>query len=352
MRTLEQIINSIKLELRNSNSSLANFNKFSNLYIIFRTIAKSILEVESFIESENSIKYINNLSGSDLDIKAREFGLSRKTTGIKAYGSVLYSSNTTVTVPSNTVLTDPISKEQFIINQTLISNNVEQVTNITAVTAKNIAIPAGRELYSSLYSNVSFTIGSSRDTINNEAIGDIIGGASAETDESLRRRILSRMSISYSSTNNGLISAILEEEAISIAFIKNNIPFTGYLSIFINSNNSVVRDRVKRIIENNIAAGTNYFLYPIRTINIEVYLSIKVNTSVNLNEIEEKVLFILGDYIENIELGGVIKFNTMVGLVLNLNGILDVNFSSPLEDIQLEQDQLAFLQNAYLSINT
>ena len=264
MRTLEQIIDSVKLELSSNNSPLANFNKFSNLYVLFRTVAKSILEVESYVEEQSEQKYISGLSGSDLELKALEYGLQRNSEGAKAIGSVLVSSSLTTNAPFNIVLTDLESNNQFFLLSNVIADSNEKVVTVQSVESKFVAIPAGTTLYSSLYPNVTFIVGSFRDTVTSLPQGDIIGGSEIEDDESLRRRIIQRMNSSYISTESGIVSSLLEEVNLERVYIKNNYPLTGYLSVFIDSDDELIKQQTQTVLENTIAAGTNYYIYPIK----------------------------------------------------------------------------------------
>jgi len=352
MRTLDQILNSIKLELQNSNSNLFKFNKYSNLYILFRTIAKAILEVESYVEEEADKKYIRSLTGVELDIKASEYGLTRNTNGIKASGYVLVSSSTSEAIPVNTVLTNRETGDQFLITKTILASPTEISVLIQAIEPKFIVMRAGTELYSSLFPAVNFIVANSRDSLTNTFLGDFLGGSFAESDEELRTRILARMGASYISTEQGLISSLLEDPEINLAFIKNNYPFTGYISVFIDNSDTVVKKRAEDILEQVIAAGVNYFVYPIRSNTISIYLTVKVDTGSNLNTIDSQVRNVISRYVSSISLGGTIRINSILGLLYSIPGITDVFLESPNTDIELQTEELANIENIYLTITT
>lgn len=350
MRTVDQIIDSIKLELASSNSPLSNFSKFSNLYVLFRTVAKAILEVEAYVEEESDNKYISKLSGADLDLKAAEYGIERDSNGIKAVGSVLVSSSFSAAVPVNTVLTDLNSDNQFVLLTNTIADPNEKTVLVQSVEPKFVALPAGTRLYSSLYPNVTFVVGSFRDVVTSAPQGDLIGGAYVEEDESVRQRVLARINSSYISTEQGVISAVLNQVDVNKVYLRNNYPITGYMSLFVDSDDELTKQAVENVLDTVIAAGTNYYVYPIKKVPYDFYIELSVSLSTSAQNVDTEVRNRISSYINSLNLGDTLRQSSLLGLLYSTSGVVEARVISPDNDIELASDQLLSINNIYITI--
>lgn len=350
MRTIDQIINSIKLELSSQNSKLSNFNGFSNFYLICRTIAKSLLEVEAYVEEQDAKGFIDNLEGADLDIKANELGLFRKINGSRVRGTVLVSSNFQFVLPTNVILTEPNTGIQFKTLGTNTINGLNIPIAVEALIAQPIDLAAGTVLNSSIYSDLSFVIGKSMNMITNEIVGDIIGGTAAETDEELRLRILQRLSNQSAATADNIRSSILDLEGITQVFISSNDPIVGYLTIYIDTNDTSVLNNVRRVIESNRAAGINYLIKPIRYIPIDVAVDLVVTSNASLNQIETNVRFAINDYIRSLSLGRILRVSELINRIYSVNNVIEVNVTQPDDDVAILSNNLFKLNNIKVTL--
>lgn len=350
MRTIDQIINSIKLELSAQNSKLASFNTFSNFYLICRTIAKSLLEVEAYVEEQDGKGFIENLEGADLDIKANELGLFRKTAGSKVTGTVLASSNFQSTLPANAILTEPNTGIQLRTTGANVVVGLNVPIKVEAILPQAIDLSAGTVLNSSIYSDISFVVGKSKNLITGEITGDIIGGSSAETDDELKFRIFQRLSNQSSATERNLVSTISNIEGISQVFIVSNDPIVGYLTIYIDSNDSTLLEEVRDIVEDNKAAGISYIIKPIRFVGLDIQLDITTTLSASLNDVESEIRLLTNNYVRSLNLGQPFLIKELINRLYRVNGVVDIRINQPNDDILIQTNNLFKVNNISVSL--
>lgn len=345
MRTIDQIINSIKLELSAQNSKLSQFNGFSTFYLICRTIAKSLLEVEAYVEEQDNRGYIETLQGLALDLRANELGLFRLTQGSKVRGTVLASSQFQSRIPEGLILTDPITRIQFKTVGSSVIDGLNVPITVEALLAQQIDLPAGTVLVSSIYSEISFVVGKTKNLITNEITGDIIGGSPTETDEELRFRILQRLSNQSAATVTNLTSAISNVEGVNRTFIKSNDPTVGYLTVYIDSNDALVLEEVSSLIEANKAAGINYLIKPIRFVNLDIAVDISLRLTASLNTVEQSVRQIINEYVTSLSLGQPFIIGELVNRLYRIGNVTNITFNQPNDDIQIQSNNLFRVNN-------
>jgi len=149
-RTVAQILTSMRDSL--VGGVLSNFSPYSNVYILYRAVAIAIAEQDSIIEGALSRFHLGTATGTDLDKRANDYGISRLS-GVGAKGWVLARSTEGVLLQVGTLLADPTSRYQYeVLQRTYIGVGVEIPIYIQATSGTSVSnLPAGTNLTSSFY---------------------------------------------------------------------------------------------------------------------------------------------------------------------------------------------------------
>ena len=273
-RTVAQILTSMRDSL--IGGPLRDFSPYSNIYILYRAIAIAIAEQDSLIEGMLSGFHLSTATGTDLDKRVSDYGLSRLT-GVGAKGWVLAKSNEAVLLLGGALLTDPTSRYQYEVQQRVyIGADIEIPVYVQATTGTTGSdLPSGTRLTSSFYPSITFTVGRYRNTSTGAAVGTIEGGVDRESDNALRARLLQHLRNRSTSNRDSIYLAVRAVLGISRVVLAEHDPITGYFTVYVDSNDTTLLTRVRAVVDGVKAAGISFLVRPMlpRPINIELVVS-------------------------------------------------------------------------------
>lgn len=348
MRTIDSILSNMRDSLEESNSDLASFPEYGNLYAIFRAVAGSILEQDAKIDSINSNLFLNTAAGEALDFKANEFNLIRNK-GVSASGSII-ALGTPTTIPSSTILTDNQTGLQFRVESDIkiISNRAFGTISCTEYTELG-NLKAGTELFNSVFSSVKFIIGTSFNNISNNYTGNLEGGRQKETDDDLKYRLLNTIqSLSLSNLQALTIKAQSIQGLNKVSIIEND-PSLGYITVYVNNTESRFLSILKNELELIKPIGTALIIKNFNNVPVNIDIAVEILNSSIKNEIENRIQLNIQEYIRNLNNNSILTREALASNILKISGVSNVNIVTPTSNITIRQNEILNLNTLNIS---
>lgn len=346
-RTIEGILDQMRDSLQESNSDLASFPQYGNLYAIFRAIATSIIEQDTKLDTIKSNLFLSTSTGDSLDLKAEEFNITRQP-GSYASGPILILGNS-VTIPANTVLIDNITGLQYVLNDqaVIISNKVKATVTCTEYSESGNLL-AGTELFSSIFPNIKFIVGDFYDPLNSVYKGNLYGGAFKETDDNLKTRIADNIKALSLSNLESLKIAAQKIDGIDKLSIIENSPSLGYITVYINNLESKFLKIVKNELDLIKPIGTALEIKTFKTIAIDINISIQ---TYNLNNIDIKnsIQLKIQNYLNSLNPGDILTREALGAAILSIPEIYNLTINIPASNIETKESELLNLNSVNIS---
>lgn len=350
MKNVSEIINQFKNNLSSLGSPLATFTNYSNIYILFRSIASVISQQYNDLDNYYKNSFLSSATGNNLDSRALDYGLYRGE-GSYATGYCIATSTSNITLPSGTILNTATSNLQF---QTIVETNItneEAYVKIQSNTYTELAnLNAGATLTSPFYPTVKFVVANSKDLSGN-FIGGLTGGKSPESDVAFRNRILSQLN-----NNNGTLSSIynkLEELGVSQFYIKEHYPITGYFTVYLDTQDQTLIDNIETELIEIKPVGVAFELKTLKGYFIDLRFIVTLQSLDFAESVSNSIRQICSNYFNTLELGQELYPINLSVLCSNITGIIDIRIVDPADSkIVPPTDTILKLRNINLTINT
>jgi uncharacterized phage protein gp47/JayE len=346
MRTIDSILFQMRQSLEEVNSDLSTFPEYGNLYAIFRAVASSILEQDTKLNTISSSLFLRSAAGEALDAKASEFNLSRSP-GAYSKGPIIVLGVST-SIPANTILNDINTGLQFSIDNQINIISSRSVGSITSTEYTELAnLTAGTELYSSLYPNVRFIIGSAFNPQTNTYIGNLTGGVNKETDNDLKDRISNTIKTLSLSNIDALKIAARNIDGVTQISIIENQPSIGYITVYVNNSEINFLNTVKIRLDAIKPIGTAIQVKPFKTIPLNIALSL--SSLNNTTQLRNLITLKLRAYLQSLNPGSTLTRESIAGVILQFAEVSNVNITTPSSNITSKKDELFSLNNLTIS---
>jgi hypothetical protein len=340
---VENLIDIFKVEVLKNRPNLNDFTKGSVLYTLARSIGVVVNEVYVEIEKLRKASILLDSSESlDEELLKSISPSLEKTNGKTATGYVLISNldSNIVTLPVNTVLTDPISLSQYITTTIItISSLLEvQVPIVSVGVGEEYNIPAGRNLINVSYPRLVFTVGEYRD-LDNTVVGDITGGESEETKEDYYTRIKNTLFSQRITQKQVLIDYLVSHETYDIDSVTLETIAGGLLLVWINSPTTtytvVELDQINSEIQDFIPVGVISQVLQLTKRPISVNIQVFEETT---EVIDEAIKNVVRKYVDSINPSGSFSTIALRNLISVELGIV-VKILLPTSNIDLSQTE-------------
>ena len=354
-RDIDELQKEISLALINQGSTLNDISEGSVLSALIRSIAASQQKQEIALQSVIKSFFISEATGVDLDLKAGDVGIQRKS-GEVATGSVLVSSQEgSLFLPINTVLTDPASGVQVVLgdgSDVSINSFVERRIAVAVNQAGEVGnLKAGTRLISPAYSSGSFVVGSHR-TSTGEVCGDLSGGRNIESDEQLRGRVINTTLNTKGTTEESLRNILLEQFEITWAYVTTK---PGIVEAWIDSASVLPESSLniyREILEQNKAAGTLVVLNQATRHYIDINVFIRPDSSADLETLTDSITGLVKSYLESLRIGSGLDKTELSSNIFNLGSILEASIIEPKEEIVIDQFSVLRAGNIVITYTT
>ncbi|MBD2201536.1 baseplate J/gp47 family protein [Calothrix sp. FACHB-1219] len=317
----------MKEALSSLGSPLSRFSQYSNIYILFRSIASVISEHEYLIDQYRRSTSITLAERDDLDVKAYDYSLFRRP-ATPGSGFVLVTSNEITQLSAGLILSSADGLVQFTLDDNYFVNNSEVALPITSIERDySVNLSAGTSLYSTFYPNIKFVIGQYRDSKGKPQIG-ISGAYPEESDDTFRQRILFYLNSLEKGTYTAVYSTILNS-GIDRFYIKEHQPVTGYFTVFVNTSNERKLREIEEAIDSVKALGVAFIVRPLEVVYLDVLLTVKLINTSNINStvnaIREKII----QYFNDLDLGQPVDRLAIKNLALSVPNVSACSIQSP-----------------------
>lgn len=352
MRSVSDIINSVKRSLQSLGSPLGEFSRYSNIYALLRSIGSVMSEQDYKLAVAKESFYFTTATGDDLDNRARDLGLYRKA-GTLGTGYVLVQSNNAYSLPEDLILSSADSQIQFRLQKAAVTGGGEFTLPIQSLTkGTNVNLAAGTRLYSSFFPNITFTIGQYRDPLTREPQTGITGGRDVESDFAFRIRLLLYLKNLNHGTLDYVRSAVLTLEEITRVLIQEHTPVTGYFTVYVDSQDTGVLNKVEQIVQMSKAAGVSYIVDSIITTPVNVNLLLKIAEYADANAVINSVRAKISNYFSNLSLQDSVYPDNLAVAALQVEGVLDVTVFNPTNVVTANSGTLLTLSNLSITLQT
>lgn len=347
-RSIENILDQMRANLESTNSELANFPNFGNLYSIFRAVGTAIIEQDVALNALSSNLFLTSATGSSLDSKAQEFNIQRKL-GTPSAGGIICLGDS-INIPLNTILTDPKTGLQFSVTNRIIVGNSKGVGSIKCTEFTPLGnLRPGTELVSSVFSNIKFIVGTSYDPFTSSYKGGLVGGSIREDDDQLKSRILSTLKSLSLSTIEAIELAALNINGITKVVVVENEPSLGYITVYINNSQSNTIKLVEQELNLVKPVGVALQVKTFVNILIDLNLSISTVSNSNTNLLNNSIIDSAQSYINSLNSGDTITREALAGTILKLGSINNVNIITPSSNIFIKSNEIPSLNNINIS---
>lgn len=327
-RTVAQILTSMRDSL--VGTALSNFSPYSNVYILYRAVAIALAEQDSLIEGMLSGFHLATATGADLDRRANDYGITRLS-GNGARGWVLAKSTEAVLLQAGALLTDPTNRYQYEVTQrAYLGAGIEIPIYVQSTSgSRGSNLPAGTYLTSSFYPSITFLVGRYRDTSNGSPVGAVDGGSDREVDSDLRGRLLQHLRNRSTSNKDSIYLAVRAVPGISRVVLVEHDPITGYFTVYVDSNDSVLLTRVRAVVDTVKAAGVSYLVRAMTPTPINLDISVTGTTDIDTDVLRAGLV----SFIVNTLPSSPIYLDTVRGVALKVAGVTRVVSITPNSDI-------------------
>jgi len=346
-KSTEQILELFRKELVASGSELSNFYRYSNLHLLYRSIASVLAEQDTDIRITKDTGFISTSSGLDLDYIGRDFSVFRQE-GNKAMGYVLASSSSLQEIPMGTVLSIASQGLQYeTLERRVVANNIAQAIPIVSLSSSSLYnISAGTMLYSSIFPSTTFTVG--RYSSNGRYYPDITGGSDLEEDSSFRARILRKIVGTEYGTIKAVVDGVKELPFISQVIVKEGLPVPGYFILYVDTADTVNIRKVSQLVEQIKPIGVGYEIRPI------VYTSFSVKARVKVSSVQQSLINSIKDRVRNLtkslKVGEHLSRDSIVGTISSLSGVMGVTLTSPSGDLIPNSQQVISIDDIQIDL--
>jgi uncharacterized phage protein gp47/JayE len=257
--TISQIVNRL-INRMTANSDVTDYTPGSNIRTIFESIGVFIEYLQFLVEETYRSFYISTATTVDLDSRVNDFGMSRKVAK-NSTGIIRFNRNTPATSTFVIAGGVQISTEPDVFGNTIsytLDNDVTFVSGSVAATGAITCLISGPEgnVASGTITNITSAIPGVDAVINPFPVTD---GASAESDEQLRKRVPLFINGLKRANEDAIKSAILAIDGITLVGLKENSPLNGYITIYVSNESGQLTEQqladIKEAAENAAAFG-------------------------------------------------------------------------------------------------
>ncbi len=350
MRNVADVLKSIQNNLAKLNSPLADFKEFSNIYIILRGLANLFVEQSNDLVTERDNKFLMTAKGIELDRIGLLYGQTRAT-GEFARGYVLVKSLLANTrLEEGLILTTADGSNQYRLSTSIVLNSDFELPVEIVATAKKTEsnLNAGTRLYSSFYPNVEFTIGKYRNSLSVPVLG-LIGGRESEADDSFRDRLRLYIGSLEKGTLDSIKSTILSQEFKKV-YILEQAPVTGYITIYVSSNNQEKIDDLYFLIDKVKPVGLSYEIQPIPLLSTDIRLNVTLTDNVDIDDTLNLIRSSIYNSVDDLELGDSLSINLLLSLILNVDGVRTATIINPTNDVIANFNELISISDIFINV--
>lgn len=329
-----EIIHARMLDVIKQRDPEADTQVGSPTYDATRPVSQEILDLQTLLVNAVGWAIPSLSSGQFLDEHVKDVGLTRKP-GERARGSVTFSSQVDVTIPTGTVLTTEAGLEFWTEQEAVITPPSEQpdpeFPEVGTATVSIVALAVGRE-----YNVSPFTItGLPREfqnLVTIEQADALTGGVDPESDDELKARFFARQSNQSGAGNPENYKAwALEVNGTKAAKVFRATPSPGSVTIAIASQEGIPSPSIVEAVQANVDAEANILakniVVPATALLIDITGTLTLMPDAVLGEVQDAYEASVKAYLETLfyhPTDEPVRYSALYQTLLNTPGVLDV----------------------------
>ena len=352
MRTFEDIRAQFVANLIKENSPLTDFTSSSVNTTLIRSIGALQLEQDLLLKNLQTQMFIETSDSTYLDAKLKDFGLKRKI-ATKSNGTVLVKPNVGTSLGINSVLTNTVNGNQYIVTEELNSVNTygEVLFAIQSVSTGNTYnAPANTKLLFTVNPSLIVTVGFSRVDSTN-VVGNLTGGSNNESNEAFISRFINTFTGARFSTTSAIKSFVLNEPNITAVSIQN--PFPGHLTVWFETATVFTNANIlnlKQSISQELPAGITFDLLTINRQFVDIHIIVNLNNNLEINKdvLINKLKSDISSWMRLLDVNQTFEPSFLLQYVNNINNNL-ISYPNELTSVSALPDRLISLANTIIT---
>lgn len=339
---IENLIDIFSAEVIKNRPDLSDFSQGSVLYTLARGVALAVNELYQEIEllRDNSLLVNDTIDESLLTSISPALA---RITGKVARGDVLIGNldSVSITLPVNTVLTDPVTSTQYFTTASITINSITEsrVEVQAADFGVNHNLPAGRNLINVDYPRLIFTVGEYRQ-IDNTIVGGLAGGVDPESNVELIKRARERLLSQRVTQRQQLIDFLLTQGVVGVNISSVSLETLrgGLLIVWVTSSSLLTYTNLTSL-NNLIQPYLPVGIYSEVKQIVNVPITIRIQTFEETNLVVDKLISdLVTQYVEGLSPGASLLPASIRNLVSERTGIVG-RVLEPREPITLNTNQ-------------
>lgn len=345
---------------------LTNLNAGSVIRTIVEVLSKAIADIYELLTHVSRGGFIQTSEGKWLDLKVREFGLSRKE-GVKATGYITFSryepKDENITIPLGSIIKtakDNDGREyRFLTTEEKILEAGKLLVVVTAEAEMiGSAYNVGKEtinIMASAISGIDTVTNTDVDLGAGTRIWQISEGTNTETDDELRHRAIYRWDeLSVGGTANAYASWALSVDGVKDVKILDDFPFgpgtVGMLVLAESGEPSPellqeVYDVIR--IRKPLTSKIHVLAPQIKEVDIEI--TVERYASFEESDIENLTLQSVMAFNGVLVIGESLVRSRLISTIMALEGVYSVEITDPLLSVPAAPDELIQINNVELT---
>jgi uncharacterized phage protein gp47/JayE len=329
MDSYDEILNRMKEKYKELSGN--DVPQLSDIDIRMKVLAGEIYNDEVNLDFIKRQMFAQSATDTYLDLHASDRGLVRKE-AVKATGSVVFSIpveiESSITIPAGTIVaTSDSTAYRFITDEDAVITSGSTGVTVSCTAEKGgIASNVSKGKISIIVTSVTGV-----ETVTN--VKAFSGGVDAESDESLRKRILE----SYITISNGTNGAYYKKLALSVdgvtsANVVAKIRGKGTVDVYIWSGKTKASteliSKVQAVMDKQRELNVDVKVYSAISYNIDVGIYLTVKDGYAYESVASAVKTAVSDYIASLSIGDNVLESYLGRVILDVEGVYDYRWAS------------------------
>jgi uncharacterized phage protein gp47/JayE len=347
IKSFSEILDDLMSELV-ARTPFTNLNPSAAIRGLLEVIAKVIADLYGLVKMVMQQSFVQTATGSWLDLKVREMGISRKV-AIKTRVYLTFSCNSpaaqNITIPAGTICKSQKDSSgndvRFITTEeTVLEEGQTSVQVIAEAELPGNAWNVGQDTITRMVTRVTGI-----NSVTNGAGFFIREGSDPESDEQLRERAITKWeTLGLGGTQGAYRNWALSVPGVIAASVLDDFPFgPGTVGVVILGANGVpsaeLINEVHQYIKARkpLTADVRIIAPDIRSIDINLEVIRFANSS--QDTVDSKVRDAINSYSNRLQLGEGLIIARLINQIMDVPGVYNLNINVPERDINVSVDQ-------------
>lgn len=274
-----------------TSTSISDFTPGSNIRTIFEVVTVFVEYLQFLVENAFKSFYTDTAEGEDLDNRIEDLNMQRNSASA-ARGIETFIKNTPATSTFIISAGTSVSTQPDVFGNTINYTVDDDITFVSgALTATGYItcdiLGVDGNASSGKITNIPTTIPGIDSVINYEAFTN---GSTEESDDQVKKRIPVYLNGLQKGNEDGIRSAVLAIDGITLAKLEENNPTRGYVTVYVSNESGILsQDQLDDVLE--AAENAAAFGIEVNVVTPTVqYITISVDVEIDEENYEEEFI--------------------------------------------------------------